>query len=923
MSELFFNAILARRAAASTAKGRLPVGAPGQAKPNTPYSHIQIVPEETEFTDNADYEDDTPTYRSTSLQYLTPFDETSHRPPTYNRAQKPAAPTSSGQTFADMARRANSRELYDGQEPPTSGPVPLAGLIKFKASRNKGNKAWRPLHLSDFDDDKQSEEDLQQAEQGTVQPLTSDHYVQNVLPQPGVGSSTDKPSVFSLPKLQTDIHNHPIQHHQIVASDRFSIAQTLPPLTMFQQDHGDDISPKNTRTDTDDGTIQIFGRRLPDPIYLQQVMGTIDGEVTFIGHPNRDVSAHQWSAASFQWSNIGQFSHIRRKVEGQLASDRLRGQTIGMSIPQNTLAYFKAIAEQRGMIMMEKSCLEKQQPSERFSEVGFMMPHVRAPIDLSRRPTLTESNNFGSLSSASGPAPGGRFPTLGNLAVAREARLSQWPPTALSLLSNMDTLADDPFITSNQFQSSMPASAAMTTPPNRGSAVPSHLAGMDFNFEFPSRTTNQWKPDSPQTPAGDEARKEFFARQEQERIRQDLWPQERQAALQEICVGEDAAGSLEGSSQNCKIFGQEQEFSPEHIFKRERLKERLYEFGNLAGSRAGITAANRVAIPDLTATIVPTYNCAPAFPPGFEPPPLPTQASQTSKLNANAPPYNRINFLNSPPPHTSSDSPTLTNATATTTNLKFSEPDTIRPSHVPEIAPGLAQQAPTPQNFTGPFFADTIPTAHAPTTPLAPRLAEPEKLEMWWTNGQQPARQEAFYRSIMSTAAANARIRGGSGGGGGGGNANTTSGSSSGTNSNSITNRLLVPLYENLRLYADESGGSARPRNFYSRHFAPPPPYAIDRASRANETFFGGDCGAPPPRFGRDPRYQFAGVAGELGLHGGFGGGFAGLGLGMRMGVGVGIGREFGGFGGLRGGGGLGLAVGGGGFGGGGSVWNH
>ena len=585
-----------------------------------------------------------------------------------------------------------------------------------------------------------------------------------------------------------------------------------------------------------------------------------------------------------------------------------------MSMPQNTLAYFKAIAEQRGMIMMEKSCLEKQQPSQRFSEVGFMMPRVRAPTDSSRRPTLTESDSFGSLSSASGP--GGRFPTLGNLAVARETQLRQWPRTAPSLLSNMNTLADDPFLTSNQFQSSsMPASAAMMTPPNRGSAVPSRLAGMDFNFEFPSRTTNQWRPDSPQTPAGDEARKEFFARQEQERIRQDLWPQERQATLRKICVGEDAESSLEGSSQHHKVFGQEQELSPEHISKREKLKERLYEFGNLAGSRAGITAANRVAIPNLTATIAPTYNCAPAFPPGFEPPTPPAQASQTSTLNANAPPYNRINFLNPPLPYTSSDSPTLTNATATTTNLKFSDPDTIRPSHVPEIAPGLAQQAPTPQNFTGPFFANTIPTAHAPTTPLAPRLAEPEKLEMWWTNGQQPARQEAFYRSIMSTAAANARIRDG-----GGDNANTTSTSTStstsSANSNSITNRLLVPLYENLRLYADESGGGARPRDFCSRHFAPPSPYAVDRAPRGNETFFGDGCGAPPARFGRDPQYQFAGVAGELGLRGGFGGGFRALGLGMGR-------REFGGFGGFGGGGGLGLAVGGGGFGGGWSVWNR
>ncbi|OCL06366.1 hypothetical protein AOQ84DRAFT_411290, partial [Glonium stellatum] len=817
----------ARRApAVGTAKSRLPVRAPSQAKPNTPYSHIQIVSkEENDFTDDADYQDDTPTYRSPSLQYLAPFDETSHQASSYNKAQMPTAPASYNQTFADMARKANNRELYDGQEPPPSGPVPLAGLIKFKANRNKGNKAWRPLDLSDFDDDKPDEEELPQVGEGSIQSLTFNNRTQNEPSQPRLSLLAARASYLSLPKLQTDIPNHPVQHHQIAPSERFSLMQPPPHmLAMFQQDRGDDVSPKNTRAGTEDEIIQIFGRRLPDPIYLQQVMGKVDGEVTFIGHPNRDVSAHQWSAASFQWSNIGQFSHIRHKVEGQLASDRLRGQTIGMSMPQNTLAYFKAIAEQRGMIMVEKSRLEKQQLGERFSEAGFMLPRARAPTDSSRRPTLVESENFGSLSSTSGPVPGSRFPTLGNLAVAREARLNQGPPTAPSLLSNIDTLTDDPFITSNQFQSSnMPATAALPTPPNRGSAVPSRLSGMDFSFEFPPRVTNQWRPDSPQTSAGDEARKEFFARQEQERIRQDLWPQERHTTLREISVGEDAASSLEGSSQRRRTFGQDQELSPEQMSKREKLKERLFEFSNLAGSHTGISAANRVPIPDPTAAMASAYDRAPAFPPGFEPPATTTQAHRTSTLNANAPPYNRVGFLN-PPPHTSSESPTLTSATAATTNLRFSDPDIVRPSHIPEIAPGLSQQAPTPQNLAGPFFADTIPTAHAPTTPLAPRLAEPEKLELWWTNGQQPARQEAFYRSIMGTAAANARIRGGDNNNNNNNNNNndhanpnpnaTISPPDSATTpaptpaeaaAGSITNRLLVPLYENLRLYADEA----------------------------------------------------------------------------------------------------------------------
>ena len=47
--------------------------------------------------------------------------------------------------------------------------------------------------------------------------------------------------------------------------------------------------------------------------------------------------------------------------------------------------------------------------------------------------------------------------------------------------------------------------------------------------------------------------------------------------------------------------------------------------------------------------------------------------------------------------------------------LQFSDPDGIRQAQEYEIANGLSQQAPTPQNFKGPFFTDSKPTVSVDT----------------------------------------------------------------------------------------------------------------------------------------------------------------------------------------------------------------
>ncbi|OCK74197.1 hypothetical protein K432DRAFT_363915 [Lepidopterella palustris CBS 459.81] len=800
-----------------------------------------------------------------------------------------------------MARRGHDRELYDGDGPPTSGPVPLAGLIKFKSNRNKGNKAWRPLAPSDLDDDGHGLEDQTLADQGLAEPFSTDNRNYNERPQPHPESSAEKASVFNLPSLQTDFSESPLLRRQGPSSG-FSAAEPIPTTTMFQRKDSEDISPTDTRNSTNDEIIQVFGHRLPDPIHLQQVTGNTDGEVTFIAHPNRDVSAHQWSAPSFQWVNIGQFSHFRRKVEGQLASDRLRGQTVGMRVPQNTLKYFKAIAEQRQVLAIEQS--RQPQPSQRLNESSLSQVRANSQNNFSpRRPTLAESDHFESLSSASGPLYGDRLPTLGNLAFARGAKIAQQSSAAVTPLirtvSNVPP--EDPFVTTTRFPQQLnlpPVLTAAATPTIREAPGPSRLPGMDFNFEFPLRSTIQRETDSPQQSTDDDARREFYVRCEKERIRQDLWPQERQANLRDISVGEDAASSLKSPSDRQELLSR---FLPLNSPDLERLKERLVELGTQAEQRGGIEAGNNlVAIPDVRASAITSRT--PAFPPGFENTALPpTLTRQPSTLNANAPLYNRPNFTNNPTrPLISTDSPHPSHMTAPTANLRVSDPDTIHASHIPEISTGLGHQRPTPQTFKGPFFADTMPTAYAPTTPLALHLTEVEKLQMWWTDGQRPARQQEYYKSIMSTATANARAYArGSGLSRAPGSAIALRGGD--VPAQNPVNRLLVPVYENLREYADEARDPSHQRDYFTRVYTAPPQYAIDQSANGNNSFFGEDFGTPPARFGRDPRFSGferfesmynSGGRGTTGMgrrdFSGMGSG--GMGGGLMRGVGVDVG---------------------------------
>nr|POE62539.1 hypothetical protein CFP56_69875 [Quercus suber] len=97
---------------------------------------------------------------------------------------------------------------------------------------------------------------------------------------------------------------------------------------------------------------QVFGSKPPGMEFIEQTVGDTHGRLQFIQHPNGDISAHQWSAERCLWENIGQFSNIRKKVEGQLGADCLKGETADQTLQRNTLAYFRTIAKQREASVM-------------------------------------------------------------------------------------------------------------------------------------------------------------------------------------------------------------------------------------------------------------------------------------------------------------------------------------------------------------------------------------------------------------------------------------------------------------------------------------------------------------------------------------------------------------------------------------------
>jgi hypothetical protein len=589
----------------------------------------------------------------------------------------------------------------------------------------------------------------------------------------------------------------PASQHTVLATDHpgpNGTSVTLP------DDDTSDIVSINTHLGVVDEYTRLFGKQLPDPIHLHTVIGTFDGEIIFIAHPNRDISAHQWSQKSFQWVNIGLYSHTRRRIEGSLAAERLKGSTI----THNTIEYFKAAAEQR----------QTNYKSGLYSDSGRSGTNVIQNLEPQRRPTLADVEHFASLSSASGSTD--QLPTLSRIEVNNTDAAEPATPASHTVAGEA---LEDPFVT--------PVGASKSTLPKMfGYAQGNDGEGgsMDFGYEFPAKLSAQRSAFSSQP-------FQVFIQREEERLasmRGGISTQSRPIfAVHDTDFTDNTSSSFEPYARQAILARP----SPVSAILEPGSLRPTSTVGGLADSV--IHEARQLGNSDLgllqrlNTNLLNAQGRTVANPHRI-----------SSTLNAKAPPYTHTPTPTPDPTGTDNLEPIPAYAQPTT-NLKFSIPDSTQQLHALEIASSIAQKAPTPQNFKGPFFTDHMPTTLNPATSLAYQDEEEAKLRDWFYDGQRPARQQEFCKSILAMANVNNKQRNER-------HLGTIGDTKVQGQYNYENTPLFVALYENLSKYVDESRGGGG-QDYFMRAWTKPLPKQQDLGPGGNFSFFDKKRPVSPP----------------------------------------------------------------------------
>lgn len=586
-------------------------------------------------------------------------------------------------TFADMARRFRFGDHESGSEPSAPGPAPVGGIVKFQASRKSSESSWRPSKTSAMQAHS-SEQDfsgnLVAESVGKLQSL-------GLVPDPSHSSaaydasdmaSTVKPEAMSRLECSAPPARNDTGHRS---------------FTLLGSNEDSEIS--RVDTDVNDQYTELFGK-LPDPIRLHEQTGEFDGQVVFIGHPNRDVSAHQWSAGSFQWVNIGRYAHARGRVEGSLASDQVQGP----DAPSSTLLHFKLAAKDR-----EKVILEAERSEEATVTSQPALPNA-AHVDIasSAHPVTHDS--------------------------AYHYAKTKNPHQLRHTIKN-ETL-DDPFVVNTpHIQARLVHSVA------KGADAKGSL---DFEYKFPEKgPTARIQARIPTASAVHTREPPDFT----SGVRAGA--QFAHSSLREIDVGEEASShfpSLVG--QNALPRRVPDRSYPGAIGIHAQLTNQLTAGGEylkyMDARGPGRTAMPRFQGQQPTARSL------------FAPPGL-TVANphrDVSRLASTS----LANFAMATGGISSKGLDLNSSATDidSSTALNYSDADFIRRVEEYEIVSGLSQQPPTVQNLKGPFFTGSKPTTNDPTASLSVQVSEDEKLRSWFHDGHRPGRQREYAMTLVSAA---------------------------------------------------------------------------------------------------------------------------------------------------------------------------
>jgi hypothetical protein len=628
-------------------------------------------------------------------------------------------------TFADMARRYCENDGRLEAEHLQDGSLPLAGVVRLQPNRKGGNKPWQT-------------EPASEPREGSDLRYSQD---------------SEASLIVECTDIMADCTNAPTNSGTLAEACQES-------------------SPIDTHPASQDHYTELFGR-LPDPIRLHEQLGEFDGQVIFIAHPNRDVSAHQWSSTFFQWENIGRYTYSRGRVEGSLASDRLKADDTS----RNSLAYFKLAAEGR-----EKLIMENVRSKNELAEID------RATSTHGARGSLTQISSTLAIPES----------TTSSLSKAIINSTDVVTPQSASLTSHVATgrgCLDDPFIVDARPVGTIVANSNPTEP-----RTVDLTGSLNLEYQFPLRLSLSSASVARQTLPHDQVRG---------------YKQMSHLTLREVRFGEEASDGSAPEPLQCGLPLQESH-PKEDIPTRQNIRSPSAEHTRFMN----VPPQQRNALSTVGKPLPSAHSLFP--PPGLT---VANPRRNVTALEHTAPNYAKVTRTAPSPETLAPDFIAANNFKAAA--LQFSDPDGIRQAQEYEIANGLSQQAPTPQNFKGPFFTESKPTVridtrndcqtntniawqtHDPTVSLAVHIDEEEKLINWFRDGHRPLRQREYAQSLVFAAA-----NGGKGRHAGAVN-DTLRTAHTGLYDNTAP---FVRLYEEIFGYIDEcrndSGGSYFTRNW-------------------------------------------------------------------------------------------------------------
>lgn len=766
--------------------------------------------------------------------------------------------------------------------------LPLPNMAeKWKpSSRNRG-KAWKPFNFgTETSSARQS-----QAEDGPV----AESRV-NIFRAQSQASSNSRPvSRVSSHNPESTASEAEGRDSSFLESDDFQLFTGRKKHRAIAPAYEEKSNPQHATVEATFSKREItdvFGNELPGPGFMDANPGNANGQLQFIQHPNGDVSAHQWSTSRYGWENIGQFSNIRKKIEGQLAACRLKGETAGQALQQNTMAYFRAIAKQREADVMGfpfgvkeiAACLpDKRPPStaptgprritskvempERPSTMKPrqepQMPHAATPNapKAAAVPPKQAFNSFPQVQNQQ-PQPSQRFNPALNFIPAPRERQQEDPFVGAPYYGNyggvnynIPQMPQMPHI--QPYYPVWPQQMNYYQAPSHGMQIPGYVGGRDF-----APTTFTSPPDQ-NTLADQVARlriQQDYAQQGYQNLSQG-----HSARLAERPVSRGLAqpvtviSEIASPTEAIAPFAQSKPPSPletrtamrEHVIKMgEQAKERTKSQANIRtvlydpfqDQSAKETIAHKPVAPEpVKHEVVPTPDASGHTPTNFGFPlfgsnavpglggfnltgesPFPTTLAPSVTLPSNSSYTDQDNDLRQSSPdrdwqHSRADK--HDNSFNTTNNTRLQQWDSKELDEWLWSSKKFARQE---------SFHRKIMARNDITSPKRPAQA----------SAQQPAKPTTSTHHPIAPSSSHSKLQ----------PVNSPT-----PQSNILTNRLLVPVLENLASYTQ---GPVEKRRDYFCQWTKAPEWAIDRGPNGNDSFFDSEWGTPPARLGRDPRYQ-------------------------------------------------------------------